>query len=584
MNRLSGMKTAGGTTIVNNVSYNAANQLLGMTYDTIAESRSYNVLNQLTNITAGTSENLTYSYPTGTNNGKINSKYNAISGETVTYTYDSLNRLLTANGSGWGEQYGFDSFGNLLSKTVTAGSGPSLSQAVNPANNQIVGQSYDANGNASTVYNNGLTYSVGYDFENHLSSIYQSSNNTELADYVYDAQSKRIFSGPAGADSFGNLTNYTVYVYSPSGQRLGGYRLATAFIDNSKTNYVVTPTLRVTATSSDTYFGGRRLGVIDRLGSAVSATSPVVSYFPWGEAKGATNPQDNWNFGTYWQDSVSGLDYANNRYYSNAYGRFMTPDPYQGTSGGPGDPDNPQSWNRYAYTVGDPVNWIDPQGLWQEGPSLMDTPSILSFAPQPGPGGWGTSSYFSSAIAGAEQASLEMVANANANTKKVDSMLVQLRNALSSDPKCLDFLESGIAGNNLSVFNQYYNALDGANHQTPLAIAVDFSSLATEYQGQNGITGGITSGGIWINSGGAFFSSAVGVGYASVYASQVEGLTGGTPQAQFFILLHELSHFFGPQEFIQGDGTSRGAQKKNNDLLWKNCSKTIQSAGGGGIA
>ena len=33
-------------------------------------------------------ENLTYNYPAGTNNGKIGSMYNAVSGETVTYTYD----------------------------------------------------------------------------------------------------------------------------------------------------------------------------------------------------------------------------------------------------------------------------------------------------------------------------------------------------------------------------------------------------------------------------------------------------------------------------------------------------------------
>lgn len=58
-----------------------------------------------------------------------------------------------------------------------------------------------------------------------------------------------------------------------------------------------------------------------------------------------------------------------NRYYSNAYGRFMTPDPYQETGGGPGDPDNPQSWNHYAYVLGDPVNWLDPQGLFQECPA-----------------------------------------------------------------------------------------------------------------------------------------------------------------------------------------------------------------------
>ena len=59
----------------------------------------------------------------------------------------------------------FDSFGNLLSKTVTAGSGPSLSVSVNAANNQIQGVSglsYDANGNQN----------VGtYDAENRLSTV-----------------------------------------------------------------------------------------------------------------------------------------------------------------------------------------------------------------------------------------------------------------------------------------------------------------------------------------------------------------------------------------------------------------------------
>ena len=40
----------------------------------------------------------------------------------------------------------------------------------------------------------------------------------------------------------------------------------------------------------------------------------------------------------------------------------MTPDPYMGNSGGPGDPADPQSWNRYDYTRGDPVNRFDPEG------------------------------------------------------------------------------------------------------------------------------------------------------------------------------------------------------------------------------
>jgi RHS repeat-associated protein len=331
--------------VVNNVSYNAANQLLTIDYPSGNETRSYNALNQLTNLAVGTTENLTYNYPTSTNNGKISSMYNAVSGETVTYTYDSLNRLLTANGSGWGEQYGFDGFGNLLSKTVTAGSGPSLSQAVNTANNQIVGQSYDANGNTTTLPTNGLTYNPVYDGENRETSIY--FDGTTLISYFYDAQNRRIWSWP-GTMNGSYTSGYTVNAYSTTGQKLGAY----SFVASASL-------LTVTLSSSDQYFGSRRLAVVDQLGSAGIGIAAAGTYYPWGELKGSTNPQDTWSYATYWQDSVSGLDYANNRYYSNAYGRFMTPDPSRSSGG----PSNPQSWNRYSYTAGDPVNRNDPAGL-----------------------------------------------------------------------------------------------------------------------------------------------------------------------------------------------------------------------------
>src|SRR5271170_1911535 len=49
----------------------------------------YNNLNQMTNLTDGSLINITYTFPAGANNGKISQQ--SVSGETVTYQYDSLN-------------------------------------------------------------------------------------------------------------------------------------------------------------------------------------------------------------------------------------------------------------------------------------------------------------------------------------------------------------------------------------------------------------------------------------------------------------------------------------------------------------
>ena len=90
----------------------------------------------------------------------------------------------------------------------------------------------------------------------------------------------------------------------------------------------------------------------DRLGS-------VGSYYPYGEDKGGALPNDQLKFATYTRDSATGLDYAMNRYFSSAWGRFGSPDPYKGSAG----PSDPQSWNRYAFVSGDPINRSDKRGL-----------------------------------------------------------------------------------------------------------------------------------------------------------------------------------------------------------------------------
>ncbi len=56
------------------------------------------------------------------------------------------------------------------------------------------------------------------------------------------------------------------------------------------------------------------------------------------------------------RDSETGLDYFGARYYSGAQGRFTGPDP------GPYDLKNPQSLNRYAYVINNPLKFVDPSG------------------------------------------------------------------------------------------------------------------------------------------------------------------------------------------------------------------------------
>ena len=59
-------------------------------------------------------------------------------------------------------------------------------------------------------------------------------------------------------------------------------------------------------------------------------------------------------------DEENQFDFFQARYLSAAQQRFLSPDP--GNAGA--DPFNPQSWNAYAYVLNNPLNAIDPFGLW----------------------------------------------------------------------------------------------------------------------------------------------------------------------------------------------------------------------------
>jgi YD repeat-containing protein len=90
MYRSNGLTDQNNSTVVSGVTYGPSNELLTISYPGLSETRSYNSLDQLISLTQN-SQTITYTYPAGTNNGKISSQ--TISGEQVQYLYDSLNRL-----------------------------------------------------------------------------------------------------------------------------------------------------------------------------------------------------------------------------------------------------------------------------------------------------------------------------------------------------------------------------------------------------------------------------------------------------------------------------------------------------------
>jgi RHS repeat-associated protein len=93
---------------------------------------------------------------------------------------------------------------------------------------------------------------------------------------------------------------------------------------------------------------------VDRLGSIPGG----AKLFAWGDEVTVTG-NDKIKFATYLRDGESGIDYGMNRYYGSGVGRFLTADWYWGSVKA-GDP---QSWNRYSYLSGDPINGSDPMGL-----------------------------------------------------------------------------------------------------------------------------------------------------------------------------------------------------------------------------
>ena len=82
-------------------------------------------------------------------------------------------------------------------------------------------------------------------------------------------------------------------------------------------------------------------------------------YDPWGGvSKSAANIDPTHRFNGKELDPETGLYYYGGRYYDPQISRLVSPDPFIP------QPGNPQSLNRYSYTLNNPQNYIDPSGFF----------------------------------------------------------------------------------------------------------------------------------------------------------------------------------------------------------------------------
>jgi RHS repeat-associated protein len=338
------------------------------------ESTVFNSRLQPTQIALGTSASntsllkLDYDYGNSDNNGNVKSQTitvpNMANPLVQTYSYDSLNRLLSATETvnsvqKWKQAFTFDRYGNRrIDTTQTAGqnqtettslTGPN--PVISESNNRIVPQTgeqylYDSAGNL-TRDKDGNTFV--YDGEN-KQTIYNGGAGTSTpngANYFYDGDGKRI------KKLVGTSSIVTIFVYDASGKLVAEYE-TNAPQTGGKIQYATQDTLGSPRVLTD-----ERGEVTSRrdflpFGEEITNLSGRTSDYKYGQADNVKQ-----KFTSKERDGETGLDYFGERYYTSGLGRFTTVDPL----GASVRASNPQTFNRYVYVLNNPLRYIDPDGM-----------------------------------------------------------------------------------------------------------------------------------------------------------------------------------------------------------------------------
>lgn len=300
-------------------------------------------------------QDATYTYDANGNITQIVDASNTDSSKSAAYTYDDLNRMLTATitsvaagQSTYTHTYVYNAIGNITSGPVGTyvygGSGGSLYANPHAATSiNGVTNTYDKDGN-------NLTDGTLTNTWNYKDQMTQTVNGGTTLNYLYD------YAGDRSSYTDGTTTtDYANKLYNYDGAK----KTKQVYVGNQLVATIETVSAVVTPyyVHTDTVLGSNV--ITDGSG----AKNQLLDYMPFGAVRinqQATSFNEKNQFGGHPLDSDTGLNYAGARYMNTTAGRFISQDPVFWIP--ERNIDDPQMSNAYSYARNNPLTMVDPDG------------------------------------------------------------------------------------------------------------------------------------------------------------------------------------------------------------------------------
>jgi RHS repeat-associated protein len=363
-----------GQNPLSQTTYNPASQVTSMNYgslDTDAfgfDANTYRPTSYRFNINgSAVSGALTWNPNGSLGSLAITNPLNSADTQNCNYSNDDLQHTASVSCTGsnaWSQTFSYDAFGNI-SKSGSSSFGAGYSSATNRIS-EFINAAYDTTGNLTSITSD---YAHQYSWD--------ADGNQTWVDGIsvtFDALDRAVEKLASGA--------YTQILYSTSGTKLALVSrgsLVEAFVPLPGNATAVYNSSGLDYRHPD-WLGSSRLG-----STSLRAMYYSGSYAPFGESYSETGTHDRSFSGENQDTEVGQYDFLY-RNYSSVQGRWISPDPAGLGAVWSG---NPQTWNRYAYVINQPLKYTDALGLNLGCDALNPCPPDMD---DEGGGGVGTTS------------------------------------------------------------------------------------------------------------------------------------------------------------------------------------------------